>query len=260
MRRFPMLRVMAAAVVLLSAAASNARAQAVEYQIDPVHSSAHFSVRHLMISNVRGEFAKVTGTVIYDPKNLKASSVEATIDATSINTHEPKRDDHLKSPDFFDVAKFPTLTFKSKRVEKAGKGKLRVRGDLTIRGVTREVVLEVEGTRRIVGIKNVTINEPFFQGHFPGHPIMPGVLIIEAMAQVGGMLLLGTTEDPDQKVVYFMSLDNVKFRRPVLPGDQLRCELEMLQNRGRTCRMKGVAYVDGNIVAEAEMMARVVDR
>ncbi len=121
-------------------------------------------------------------------------------------------------------------------------------------------ILEVEGTKRIVGIKNVTINEPFFQGHFPGHPIMPGVLIIEAMAQVGGMLLLGTIEDPDQKVVYFMSLDNVKFRRPVTPGDQLRCELEMLQNRGRTCRMKGVAYVDGNVVAEAEMMARVVDR
>jgi UDP-3-O-[3-hydroxymyristoyl] N-acetylglucosamine deacetylase/3-hydroxyacyl-[acyl-carrier-protein] dehydratase len=121
-------------------------------------------------------------------------------------------------------------------------------------------IIEVEGNHRIVGIKNVTINEPFFQGHFPGHPIMPGVLIIEAMAQVGGMLLLGTIEDPDQKVVYFMSLDNVKFRRPVLPGDQLRCELEMLQNRGRTCRMKGVALVDGNVVAEAEMMARVVDR
>jgi UDP-3-O-[3-hydroxymyristoyl] N-acetylglucosamine deacetylase/3-hydroxyacyl-[acyl-carrier-protein] dehydratase len=121
-------------------------------------------------------------------------------------------------------------------------------------------ILEVDGTKRIVGIKNVTINEPFFQGHFPGHPIMPGVLIIEAMAQVGGMLLLGTIEDPDQKVVYFMSLDNVKFRRPVTPGDQLRCELEMLQNRGRTCRMKGIAYVDGHVVAEAEMMARVVDR
>jgi UDP-3-O-[3-hydroxymyristoyl] N-acetylglucosamine deacetylase / 3-hydroxyacyl-[acyl-carrier-protein] dehydratase len=121
-------------------------------------------------------------------------------------------------------------------------------------------IIEIEGTKRIVGIKNVTINEPFFQGHFPGHPIMPGVLIIEAMAQVGGMLLLGTIEDPDQKVVYFMSLDNVKFRRPVLPGDQLRCELEMLQNRGRTCRMKGIAYVEGQVVAEAEMMARVVDR
>ena len=121
-------------------------------------------------------------------------------------------------------------------------------------------ILELEPGQRAVGEKQVTINEPFFQGHFPGHPIMPGVLIIEAMAQVGGMLLLGTIEDPEQKVVYFMSLDNVKFRRPVLPGDQLRCELEMLQNRGRTCRMKGVAYVDGNVVAEAEMMARVVDR
>lgn len=120
-------------------------------------------------------------------------------------------------------------------------------------------IIEVEGRNRIVGIKNVTINEPFFQGHFPGHPIMPGVLIIEAMAQVGGMLVLGT-EDISDKVVYFMSLDNVKFRRPVLPGDQLRCEVEMVQFRGKTCRMKGVAYVDGLVVAEAEMMARVVDR
>ncbi|MFZ5623865.1 MAG: bifunctional UDP-3-O-[3-hydroxymyristoyl] N-acetylglucosamine deacetylase/3-hydroxyacyl-ACP dehydratase [Gemmatimonadota bacterium] len=123
-------------------------------------------------------------------------------------------------------------------------------------------IIEIEGTKRIVGIKNVTINEPFFQGHFPGHPIMPGVLIIEAMAQVGGMLLLGQVapEDREEKVVYFMSLDNVKFRRPVLPGDQLRCELEMLQFRGKTCRMQGVAYVDGNVVCEAEMMARIVDR
>jgi UDP-3-O-[3-hydroxymyristoyl] N-acetylglucosamine deacetylase/3-hydroxyacyl-[acyl-carrier-protein] dehydratase len=120
-------------------------------------------------------------------------------------------------------------------------------------------IIEIEGKRRIVGIKNVTINEPFFQGHFPGHPIMPGVLIIEAMAQVGGMLVLGT-EDISDKVVYFMSLDNVKFRRPVLPGDQLRCEVEMLQFKSKTCRMKGVAYVDGQVVAEAEMMARVVDR
>jgi UDP-3-O-[3-hydroxymyristoyl] N-acetylglucosamine deacetylase/3-hydroxyacyl-[acyl-carrier-protein] dehydratase len=122
-------------------------------------------------------------------------------------------------------------------------------------------IIEIEGKRRIVGIKNVTINEPFFQGHFPGHPIMPGVLIIEAMAQVGGMLLLGSfVEERTEKVVYFMSLDNVKFRRPVLPGDQLRFELEMLQFRGKTCRMKGVALVDGQVAAEAEMMARVVDR
>jgi UDP-3-O-[3-hydroxymyristoyl] N-acetylglucosamine deacetylase/3-hydroxyacyl-[acyl-carrier-protein] dehydratase len=123
-------------------------------------------------------------------------------------------------------------------------------------------ILEIEGDRRIVGIKNVTINEPFFQGHFPGHPIMPGVLIIEAMAQVGGMLLMSHFEgqNVDDKVVYFMSLDHVKFRRPVLPGDQIRFEIEMVQFRGRTCRMKGAGYVDGQVVAEAEMMAMVVDR
>ncbi|MEP6572721.1 MAG: UDP-3-O-acyl-N-acetylglucosamine deacetylase [Gemmatimonadota bacterium] len=121
-------------------------------------------------------------------------------------------------------------------------------------------IIEIEGVQRIVGIKNVTINEPFFQGHFPGHPIMPGVLIIEAMAQVGGMLLMGAIEDRASKVVYFMSLDNVKFRRPVVPGDQLRFELEMVQFRGKTCKMKGVAIVDGQVAAEAEMMARVVDR
>jgi UDP-3-O-[3-hydroxymyristoyl] N-acetylglucosamine deacetylase/3-hydroxyacyl-[acyl-carrier-protein] dehydratase len=123
-------------------------------------------------------------------------------------------------------------------------------------------IIEIEGQRRIVGIKNVTINEQFFQGHFPGHPIMPGVLIIEAMAQVGGMLLMSHFEgqNVEDKVVYFMSLDNVKFRRPVVPGDQLRFELEMLQFRGKTCRMKGVGYVDGQVVAEAEMMAMVTDK
>lgn len=123
-------------------------------------------------------------------------------------------------------------------------------------------ILEVEGDKRIVGLKNVTINEPFFQGHFPGHPIMPGVLIIEAMAQVGGMLLLAHFEGQniEDKVVYFMSLDDVKFRRPVVPGDQIRFELEMIQFRGRTCRMKGEAFVDGQVVAEAVMMATVVDK
>ena len=121
-------------------------------------------------------------------------------------------------------------------------------------------ILEMEAGKRIVGIKNVTINEPFFQGHFPGHPIMPGVLIVEAMAQVGGMLLMGTVDDPDSKVVYFMSLDNVKFRKPVKPGDQLRFELEMLQVRGKICRMKGQAKVDGEVVCDAEMAAIVRDR
>ena len=123
-------------------------------------------------------------------------------------------------------------------------------------------ILEIQDKKRIVGIKNVTINEPFFQGHFPGHPVMPGVLIIEAMAQAGGLLLMSMVpaEDHGGKVVYFMSLDQVKFRRPVVPGDQLRFELEMLKFGGRTCRMKGVATVDGNVVAEAEMMAAVVDK
>jgi UDP-3-O-[3-hydroxymyristoyl] N-acetylglucosamine deacetylase/3-hydroxyacyl-[acyl-carrier-protein] dehydratase len=121
-------------------------------------------------------------------------------------------------------------------------------------------VLEFEGGKRILGLKNVTINEPFFQGHFPGHPIMPGVLIVEAMAQAGGLLLMNEFEDPQSKVVYFMSLDDVKFRQPVMPGDQLLFELRMLQLRGRTCRMRGVTRVDDEVVAEATMMARVVDK
>jgi len=120
-------------------------------------------------------------------------------------------------------------------------------------------ILELE-PKRVVGLKNVTINEPFFQGHFPGHPIMPGVLILEAMAQVGGMLLMGSLPEPDSKVVYFMSLDNVKFRRPVKPGDQLRFEIDLVQTRGPVCKMRGVAKVDGEVVAEAEMAAMVRDR
>jgi UDP-3-O-[3-hydroxymyristoyl] N-acetylglucosamine deacetylase/3-hydroxyacyl-[acyl-carrier-protein] dehydratase len=121
-------------------------------------------------------------------------------------------------------------------------------------------IIEVQGRERIVGIKNVTFNESFFQGHFPGHPVMPGVLVIEAMAQVGGMLLMGAVDQPETKLVYFMGIDGVRFRRPVVPGDQLRLELEMIQFRGRNCRMKGTAYVDGQAAAEAEMLARIVDR
>ncbi len=121
-------------------------------------------------------------------------------------------------------------------------------------------VLEVQGTQRIVGLKNVTFNEPFFQGHFPGHPVMPGVLIVEAMAQTGGLLLMEQIPDRARKVVYFMALDNVKFRKPVVPGDQLRMEVEMLQFRGKIARMKGTALVDGKVAAEAEMLAGVVDK
>ncbi|MEX2530290.1 MAG: bifunctional UDP-3-O-[3-hydroxymyristoyl] N-acetylglucosamine deacetylase/3-hydroxyacyl-ACP dehydratase [Gemmatimonadota bacterium] len=121
-------------------------------------------------------------------------------------------------------------------------------------------VTHFESGKRIVGVKNVTINEPFFQGHYPGHPIMPGVLIIEAMAQVGGLLLMDTIENPEDQVVYFMSLDKVKWRRPVTPGDQLVFHVELLQLRRSTCRMKGEGFVDGQLVAEAELMARMMDR
>jgi UDP-3-O-[3-hydroxymyristoyl] N-acetylglucosamine deacetylase/3-hydroxyacyl-[acyl-carrier-protein] dehydratase len=121
-------------------------------------------------------------------------------------------------------------------------------------------IVEMEEKKRIVGIKNVSINEPYFQGHFPGHPIMPGVLIVEAMAQVGGVLLMGTVDDPESKVVYFMSLDNIKFRKPVRPGDQLRIEVDIKQLRSTVCRIAGVAKVDGAVVCEAEMAAMVRDR
>jgi len=121
-------------------------------------------------------------------------------------------------------------------------------------------IVEVETGKRIVGIKNVTINEPFFQGHFPGHPIMPGVLIIEAMGQVGGLLLMDAVEKPEDYIVYFMALDNVKWRRPVVPGDQVVFELEMLHFKRHICKMRGRGLVDGKVVAEADLMARIVER
>ena len=121
-------------------------------------------------------------------------------------------------------------------------------------------VIDFESGKRIVGVKNVTINEPFFQGHYSGHPIMPGVLIIEAMAQVGGLLLIDAIEARDDKVVYFMSLDKVKWRRPVTPGDQLVFEVNLVQMRRTVCKMRGEGFVDGQLVAEAELMARIMDR
>ncbi|MCP4569962.1 MAG: bifunctional UDP-3-O-[3-hydroxymyristoyl] N-acetylglucosamine deacetylase/3-hydroxyacyl-ACP dehydratase [FCB group bacterium] len=121
-------------------------------------------------------------------------------------------------------------------------------------------ILDLEPAKRVVALKNVTINEPFFNGHFPGHPIMPGVLIVEALAQAGGVLLLNAVENPESKVVYFMSIDGVKFRKPVIPGDQLRFELEMLSFRRNTCRMQGKAYVDEKLVTEATLMAVLVDK
>jgi len=121
-------------------------------------------------------------------------------------------------------------------------------------------VIEFEPGNRIVGIKNVTFNEPFFFGHFPGRPVMPGVLIVEAMAQTGGILLLKEDEAVDDKLVLFMGIDNVKFRKAVLPGDQLVMELTMLKARRSTFKMAGKAFVKGDLVCEAEMMAAIVDR
>ncbi len=120
-------------------------------------------------------------------------------------------------------------------------------------------ILEMEPDRRVLALKNVTINEPFFQGHFPGHPIMPGVLIIEAMAQAGGALLLTSVSEPVGKLVYFTGIDAARFRRPVVPGDQLHLECELIKQRGPICKMRGTATVAGEKVAEAELMAKLVE-
>jgi len=120
-------------------------AQAVSWHIDPLHSSAQFSVRHMMISTVRGQFGGIRGTVLYDAKNPAASSVEVTIDCSTVNTGEAKRDADLKGPEFFDVKHYPVMKFKSKSVTSAGQGKLRVAGDLTINSIVRPVTLDVDG-------------------------------------------------------------------------------------------------------------------
>jgi polyisoprenoid-binding protein YceI len=117
----------------------------VTYTIDPAHASAGFKVRHLMVANVHGEFSGVTGTVVYDPQNPANSKVETTIDARTIHTRDEQRDAHLKSADFFDVATYPTITFASTKVEKTGDDEWKVAGNLTIHGVTKQVVLAVEG-------------------------------------------------------------------------------------------------------------------
>jgi UDP-3-O-[3-hydroxymyristoyl] N-acetylglucosamine deacetylase/3-hydroxyacyl-[acyl-carrier-protein] dehydratase len=119
-------------------------------------------------------------------------------------------------------------------------------------------ILHIEGNQKIVGLKNVTFNEPFFQGHFPGHPIMPGVLQVEAMAQVAGVLMLRASENAG-KVAYFMSANNVKFRKPVRPGDQLIIEVEMGKSRSNIGKAKGVCKVGHDVVSEAEVMFSIVE-
>jgi len=125
--------------------AASQGAKPTEWQIDPSHSAAHFSVRHLMISNVRGEFSKLGGNVTLDPADLTRSSVEVSLETSSINTREPQRDEHLRSADFFDVANHPSITFRSKSIAAAGAEHFKLSGDLTIRGVSREVTFDVEG-------------------------------------------------------------------------------------------------------------------
>lgn len=121
-------------------------------------------------------------------------------------------------------------------------------------------VLELDPQKRVVAQKNVTYNEPFFQGHFPGYPVMPGVLIIEALAQAGGILLLDAFPEPEKYLVFFLGIDKVKFRQQVVPGDTLRFELEMLMFRRNTCKMKGMAYVGDTLVTEAELLAIVKEK
>jgi 3-hydroxyacyl-[acyl-carrier-protein] dehydratase len=121
-------------------------------------------------------------------------------------------------------------------------------------------ITEFEDGKRIVGVKNVTINEPFFQGHFPGHPIMPGVLILESMAQVGGIYAFLAKQVGENQVTYFLGIDRAKFRKPVLPGDVLQLDLELLKTRRGIYCFKGKALVDGKLVAEAELKATFMDQ
>jgi len=121
-------------------------------------------------------------------------------------------------------------------------------------------ITEIIRTKRIVALKNVTINEPFFAGHFPNFPIMPGVLVVEAMAQAGGVLLLTEFPDRDQKLLLFTGIEKAKFRRPVVPGDQLRIDVDVLVWRGTAGRMQGKAYVDGKLACEAIITCRLLDR
>jgi 3-hydroxyacyl-[acyl-carrier-protein] dehydratase len=123
-----------------------------------------------------------------------------------------------------------------------------------------DAIVEVERLKRIVGIKNVSINEYYFQGHFPGKPVMPGVLILEAVAQTGGLLLLLDVPDRENKLLYFVAVDGARFRRPVVPGDQLRIEVKVLNWRGDFCKLEGKATVNGQLAAEGTVMCKMIDR
>lgn len=121
-------------------------------------------------------------------------------------------------------------------------------------------VIEIDPGKKIVGLKNVTMNEPFFPGHFPGHPVMPGVLIVEAMAQVAAILVYSSSDDNKDKITYFVGIDNTKFRKPVVPGDQIRLELEVTGCRRGIWSFAGKAYVEGKLVTESELRATFADK
>jgi UDP-3-O-[3-hydroxymyristoyl] N-acetylglucosamine deacetylase/3-hydroxyacyl-[acyl-carrier-protein] dehydratase len=121
-------------------------------------------------------------------------------------------------------------------------------------------IIHLEVDKKVIGVKSVTVNEPFFQGHFPGHPIMPGVLIIESMAQTGGILLLNSFPNPEEKLVLFMQINNAKFRKTVVPGDEMYLEVELTNKKSKVVAMSGKAFVNNNLVAEADFMAAIVDR
>jgi len=121
-------------------------------------------------------------------------------------------------------------------------------------------VLEIEAEKSLVAIKNVTFNEPFFRGHFPGRPVMPGVLVIEAMAQAGGILLMHDRPDRDEKLLLFTGIEKARFRRPIIPGDQIRFEVEVIRRRSTFCTQRGKAWVDGQLAVEAHMSSATIDR
>ena len=145
MRTFKFAATAAAMLLTASLSAATLAAQASTWTIDPAHSGVGFQIKHLGVSTVRGSFSGVTGTVVWDDKNLEAAHVDAVIDAKTVNTGQDKRDEHLKSPDFFDVEKYPTLKFHSTSVKRAGDGKLQVIGDLTLGGQTKPITLDVDG-------------------------------------------------------------------------------------------------------------------
>lgn len=166
MRRIAVMAIIALVLALPSAVPAGT------WQLDSAHTGVQFKVRHLMVSYVRGDFEKVSGKIVYDEQDVSKSSADITIDAASINTRVAKRDKHLRSPDFLDVEKHPSITFRSKKVEEAGDGKLKMTGDLTIRGASKEVVLDVEGPTppikdlqgktRVGGVASTRINRKDF--------------------------------------------------------------------------------------------------